>query len=135
MRAVNEIILHCTATPPSMSVTIPTLDRWHRAAGMTSCGYHYVIARDGTIMHGRPLDVVGAHCKGHNETSIGIAYVGGVNEDMQPEDNRTPAQTIALRELCKSLQVVFGDLQISGHNRYAAKACPCFDVDTFKRSI
>jgi len=40
----------------------------------------------------------------------------------------TPAQDIAFIKLVRSLRTVFGNLSISGHNQYARKACPCFDV-------
>ena len=53
------------------------MDVQHRQIGFLCIGVHYVIRRDGTLEIGRPLDVIGAHCKGNeNATSIAIAVVG-----------------------------------------------------------
>ena len=71
---------------------------------------------------------MGAHTRGHNEDSIGVAYVGGIDKEGKPKDTMTPAQDIAFIKLVRSLRMVFGTLSISGHNQYARKACPSFDV-------
>jgi N-acetylmuramoyl-L-alanine amidase len=70
----------------------------------------------------------GAHCKGHNANSIGIAYVGGLDACGKPADTRTPAQRDALKVAVRVLRDVFGDVPVHGHNEYANKGCPCFDV-------
>jgi len=41
-------------------------------------GYHYVVDLQGNVHKGRCITQVGAHVKGHNKTSIGICYVGGL---------------------------------------------------------
>jgi N-acetylmuramoyl-L-alanine amidase len=44
-------------------------------------------------------------------------------------DNFTPAQDKELRVLIDEWQAKFPDIvKITGHNEYANKACPCFDV-------
>ncbi|WP_289772806.1 N-acetylmuramoyl-L-alanine amidase [uncultured Duncaniella sp.] len=128
MRTINRIILHCTATPRGRHVTVSDIDRWHKARGSAGIGYHYVIYLDGSIHEGRPLERIGAHCQGYNATSIGIAYVGGLDSDGKtPADTRTDAQKTALRNLIGMLQERFPDVTIHGHREFA-KACPCFDV-------
>ena len=57
----------------------------------------YLIRLDGTVEHGRPEAEIGAHCQNHNEHSIGICYVGGLDNLNRPADTRTPAQRLALR--------------------------------------
>jgi len=47
MRPVNEIIVHCTATPEGRPVTIADIDRWHRQRGWSGIGYHRVIGLNG----------------------------------------------------------------------------------------
>ena len=127
MRTINRIILHCTATPRGRHVTVSDIDRWHKARGSSGIGYHYVIYLDGSIHEGRPLERIGA--QGYNATSIGIAYVGGLESDGKtPADTRTDAQKTALRNLIGMLQERFPDVTIHGHREFAAKACPCFDV-------
>lgn len=129
MRKINKIIIHCTATPRGRHVTVAEIDRWHHARGFDDIGYHYVIYLDGSIHPGRDLSHIGAHCKGHNTGSIGIAYVGGVEADGHtPADTRTPQQKTALRTLVEELRGRFPMTSVHGHNEFAAKACPCFDV-------
>lgn len=135
MRKINEIILHCTATPEGKDYDVETIRRWHvQGNGWRDIGYHYVIYRDGTIHLGRPLDQTGAHTSGHNASTIGIVYVGGCAADGKtPKDTRTPAQKEALRTLCKVLCDTLGITKISGHRDYAAKACPSFDVKAWRK--
>lgn len=135
MRKINEIILHCTATPEGKDYDVETIRRWHvQGNGWRDIGYHYVIYRDGTIHLGRPLDQTGAHTSGHNTSTIGIVYVGGCAADGKtPKDTRTPAQKEALRTLCKVLCDTLGITKISGHRDYAAKACPSFDVKAWRK--
>ena len=77
MRPITEIIIHCTATPEGREFSIDDIRRWHRARGFADVGYHFVIHLDGSVSTGRPLTQAGAHCAGHNNNSIGVAYVGG----------------------------------------------------------
>ena len=128
MRTINSIIIHCTATKPLAHINVNDVRRWHRERGFSDIGYHYLILVDGTIEVGRPLSAVGAHCKGHNAHSIGICYVGGLNDKGKPADTRTPAQREAMRSLLTSLKHRFPDAIIHGHRDFATKACPCFDA-------
>lgn len=73
MRKIKEIIIHCSATKEGRDYTVADIDRWHRNRGFFCIGYHFVIYRDGSIHVGRSVEEVGAHCKGHNTVSIGVA--------------------------------------------------------------
>jgi len=129
VRKIDEIIIHCAATPENKSFTSKDILRWHKERGFRTIGYHYVVLLDGTVESGRPLAQEGAHCKGRNGTSIGICYIGGVDNRGKPKDTRTPKQKSALLDLCKEMLVKYPSItKISGHNQYAAKACPSFDV-------
>lgn len=130
MRKINEIIVHCTGTIPSESTTVETVRRYHvEHNGWQDIGYHYLIYLDGSIHAGRPIDQKGAHCKNHNENTIGICYVGGLVAKNKAGDTRTLKQRIALRDLIHALKVCFpGITKVSGHRDYANKACPCFDA-------
>ena len=131
MRKITEIIIHCSATPAGRSFTVQDIDRWHRARGFSSIGYHYIIYLDGSIHPGRPVDEIGAHCLGHNAHSIGVCYIGGLDTDtLEPADTRTPGQRAALRELIAKLQEQYPGATVHGHNEFADKACPCFRVQT-----
>lgn len=93
-------------------------------------GYHYVVGLDGTVTVGRPESEMGAHCLGENLHSIGVCYIGGLDkESLQPADTRTPAQREALRHLIAELRLRYPGATVHGHREFAAKACPCFDVN------
>lgn len=128
MRKIDQIIIHCSATPEGRNVTVADIDRWHRARGFQGIGYHYVVYLDGTIAAGRDEQLAGAHCRGHNQRSIGVCYVGGCDAGMCPKDTRTPAQRAALRCLVSELQQRYPGATVHGHREFAAKACPSFDI-------
>ncbi|MDE6331702.1 MAG: N-acetylmuramoyl-L-alanine amidase [Muribaculaceae bacterium] len=127
-RNITEIIVHCTATPAGRNVGVKEIDRWHRQRGFNSIGYHYLVELDGTIATGRTVHLAGAHCKGHNSHSIGIAYAGGLDQNGQSADTRTPAQKTALRQMLAALRRLYPQARIHSHRDFAAKDCPCFNA-------
>lgn len=134
-RVITEIIVHCTATPEGQDVTVSAIRQGHLRRGFSDIGYHYVVYRDGTIVAGRDVDISGAHCKGHNLHSIGVCYVGGLEniagvayDELPPKDTRTAAQKAALLKLLRELKVLYPNASVHGHREFANKACPCFDA-------
>ena len=128
MRVINEIIVHCSATREGKDITVQDIDSWHKQRGFRCIGYHYVIYLDGSVHIGRPENEEGAHCLGHNRNSIGICYIGGLDINGKPKDTRTDSQKKSLTELIRTLKTRFPQASIHGHNEFANKACPCFDV-------
>ena len=128
MRKIDEIIIHCSATEAGKDFKAKDIDKWHKAKGWNGIGYHFVIDLDGTVEAGRPVEKQGAHCLDHNATTIGICYIGGL-VNKKPTDTRTDAQRQSLRNLVAALRHCYPTIvKVSGHNQYANKACPCFDV-------
>lgn len=133
MRAIHKIIIHCTATREGDDISVDTIRRWHLARGWSDIGYHYVIDIKGNINAGRPIELIGAHTRGFNKGSIGIAYVGGVESDgVTPKDTRTKAQKDAIIRLIKKLKGCYPDVKIHGHNEFSNKACPSYNVQNEK---
>ena len=128
MRKINKIIIHCSATIEGQSITADTIDQWHKKRGWRGIGYHYVIGLDGLIEYGRMVDEIGAHVKSMNADSIGICYIGGLDADKEPKDTRTLEQKESLLDLLKTLKRLRPAATIHGHNEFANKACPCFNV-------
>ena len=137
MRPIREIVVHCSATRPnwmdgkSAAAKVREIKLWHtRDNGWSDIGYHYVIDRDGTVTAGRPLDRVGAHTQGRNTGTVGICLIGGFGSAATDafDENFTVSQDRALRALIADLQRKYGKLAVSGHNQWAAKACPGFNV-------
>lgn len=128
-RKINELIIHCSATREGADFHASDIDKWHKANGWNGIGYHYVIDLDGTVESGRSVYRQGAHTSGHNKHSIGICYIGGLDKDGKtPKDTRTKAQKDALYKLLVELLIMYPNATIHGHNEFAAKACPCFNV-------
>lgn len=129
MRKIEEIIVHCTDSPESMDIGFVEIDKWHKERGWgmdvygqkMSCGYHYIIRRNGVVEVGRPESIMGAHCQGHNSYSIGIVLVG--------RDKFEPVQFDVLRRVVADLKGRYGNLSVYPHNHYDKnKTCPNFGV-------
>jgi peptidoglycan hydrolase-like protein with peptidoglycan-binding domain len=132
MRSIDEIILHCTATPEGRAVSVEEIDQWHRDRKWSGIGYHFVVHLDGKVSDGRPVAKIGAHVLGHNSNSIGVVYVGGVDAEGKAKDTRTDAQKVALTALIQDLDSRYNFKKLSGHYEYANKACPSFKVDEYR---
>lgn len=142
MRAINRIIIHCSATKEGQEYDAEDIRRWHLENGWADIGYHYVITLNGDIQEGRPIDKAGAHTPGYNKDSIGICYIGGCDKSGKPKDTRTEFQKNALYCLVKTLMNKFRITDVRGHRDYSpdknhdgkitqnewVKACPSFEV-------
>jgi hypothetical protein len=143
MRKIDEAIIHTTATTrdwmkdATPQEQVNEIRRWHvKDRGWRDIGYHYVIARDGTVVVGRPIELIGAHVRGHNEGTVGIALVGGYGSEPhdQFDAHYTEKQNVALRKLLAELKQRYGITKVSGHNEYANKACPGFYVPAWYKT-
>ncbi len=142
MRVITLIILHCSGTKTTQHYTFSQCKADHLRRGWKDIGYHYYITRDGQVHEGRPLLQVGAHCKGHNQHSIGICYEGGLDAAGYACDTRTKAQRQSMRALLERLTDQFPSAIIMGHRDLSPdldgngriepnewlKQCPCFDA-------
>lgn len=127
----NKIIIHCSATPVGSSFNAEWIKNIHvNEKGFNDIGYHYVILLDGTVEEGRDEKIIGSHCKGQNENSIGICYIGGLDKNLKSKDTRTDAQKNVLKELIIHLQIKYNipNSRVFGHNEFSNKDCPCFCV-------
>lgn len=130
MRTITLLIVHCSATPEGQSLDFEACRNDHLLhRDFSDIGYHFYLTRDGEIHRGRPLEKMGAHCRGHNRHSIGICYEGGLDKQGAPKDTRTLEQRGALLALLRELKRLFPHALIVGHHDLnPQKACPCFDV-------
>lgn len=135
-KKTTEVILHCTADPEGRDNTVEKIDATHKKQGWAMIGYHYVVDVHGKVYRGRPEQMVGSHAQGHNSTSIGVCYVGGMDKEYKnAKDTRTDEQKAAMYDLVHHLLRVYG-LTINNvhcHNEYASKACPSFSIEQFRK--
>lgn len=146
MREIDTLIIHCSATEFGNA---ELFNEWHLAKGWDCIGYHFVIcnayparknwvnkqpdfAADGMLETGRPVDKIGAHTLGHNQTSIGICLVG--------DRSFTGKQFDALKSLIKTLKAAYPITTVNGHYEYQSaidqgKTCPNIDMDWLRNLL
>ena len=137
-RTITELIVHCSATPEGREYSLEQCRKDHKAQGWSDIGYHYFIDLDGNIHQGRDVDITGAHCAagGHNQHSIGICYVGGLENKpnipynkLKAKDTRTDKQKASLMSLLVDLKKMYPNAKIYGHRDFEShKECPSFDA-------
>ena len=76
MREIKKIIIHCSDSDYPVHDNVETIRTWHMIRGFNDVGYHYVITKSYGVAVGRLEEEIGAHCKGHNDDSIGICLTG-----------------------------------------------------------
>lgn len=130
MRPIRKVVIHCSDSPDTLDIGKAEINEWHIQRGFSSCGYHFVIRRDGTVETGRPLEKIGAHVAGHNSDSIGICWVG--------RNKITDSQHTTLVSLVDSLLIKF-KLQpenVYGHKELnPGKTCPNLDMDELRKEF
>jgi hypothetical protein len=103
------VLVHHTATPNGDSDPEARLRRIYRfhatARGWGDIGYNFAIDEQGRVFEGRHSGaahdssgqaVAGAHAKGYNAGTVGIALLGSlVDEDATPAAHRSAAELIA----------------------------------------
>jgi len=139
IRNIRGVVVHCTATQNFKPVDAHEIDWWHAKRGfkrspkicnlfnadLIAFGYHFLIQPDGAILSGRAIWETGAHAKGWNRSTVGIAMVG--------TDEFTDEALSRLWETVLSLSLILPHKPVPflcGHRDLpdVHKACPGFDV-------
>ena len=147
---LTYLVIHCTATPEGKEVTSDDIRRWHtspkpKGRGWKQVGYADMIHLDGTIENLVPYNnddkvdsweiTNGAY--GINSTSRHVVYVGGVDADdvKKAKDTRTWLQELSMINYVKETIAKHPTILVAGHNQFANKACPSFDVPKWLKAI
>lgn len=77
-RDICEVIVHWSETFTNSNLSAAQLTA---LTGAGDNAYHFIIRRDGSVERGVDLNAIGDHCEtlNHNEHSIGVCLVGGLN--------------------------------------------------------
>lgn len=150
MAKLKYLVLHCTATAEGREVTSDEIRAWHTnpvskgGRGWKQVGYTDLIHLDGRVerlvsnnedANVDPWEITNG-AAGYNSVSRHVVYAGGVAIDGKTaKDTRTQAQKLAMEAYVKDFHKRFPKVRIIGHGEVAAKACPCFDVQTWLKSI
>ena len=120
------IIIHHSLTKDGIAADWDAIKRYHMTDPQhmwSDIGYHAGVERiNGTLtaLTGRPVNQIGAHCQGHNDT-IGICIVG--NFDQTPPDDELLRYAAALTAgFCRMFDFTVD--HIHKHHEYATKSCP-----------
>lgn len=151
MGKLKYLVLHCTATPEGREVTKADIIKWHTGPiseggrGWRKPGYSGMFHLDGRFEFIVPFngdDNVDAWeitngVAGINSVSRHVVYVGGTEKGnvSKAKDTRTPEQLNAMAYFVKHFVKQHPDILVAGHNQFAAKACPSFDVPAWCKSI
>lgn len=134
MRQINNLVLHCTATGTDATVSA-IKNYWKEHLGWNNPGYHYIIGRNGYRHILLDVNEIANGVAGHNEDSIHISYIGGIDEYGRAFDNRTRDQIQEQETLLRELLMILKEYQnkkpcILGHRDFEGvkKACPSFDA-------
>jgi N-acetylmuramoyl-L-alanine amidase len=136
MRQINYLVVHCTATQPT--ATVEAIKKyWKEVKGWGDTpGYHYLIHRDGEIEQLLDESQMSYGAYGHNTECVHISYIGGIDKDGKPLDNRTFAQKHSMFDKLMELSEKYPTAKILGHRDFpnVQKACPSFDVREWLRN-
>jgi N-acetylmuramoyl-L-alanine amidase len=149
MKKLEFLVIHCTATPQGRAVTSKQIREWHttpapKGRGWKQVGYTDMIHLNGLLENLVPHNddewvdprEITNGAVGINSVSRHVVYVGGMDEDNKRHmDTRTPEQKLALTNYIKHVISRHPDIKIGGHNQFAVKACPSFDVPKWLRAI
>jgi len=133
-REISEIIVHWSETYTNANLTGSEIEEM---TGKGTNAYHYIIKRDGSIERGVPITDKGDHCPGHNNYSIGVCLVGGVNVSSgEPEidgnysaSGITRTQYNTLHEIFRVFFIQYPGGQALGHSEIdASQEDPGFEV-------
>ena len=145
-RPLSEVVIHATETATDKDIGAIEINNIQSRLGHDGIGYHYVIRRDGRLQRGRPPDRVGDHtsANGHNNHSLGIVLVGGINVatgDTDALGNRssssfTREQYTTLERFCQAFYSRYPGGNIFGHNDLDADEIdPYFDVQEYVETV
>lgn len=148
MKKLKYLIIHCTATPEGRAVTSGDIYTMHTAPppygrGWDRVGYSDMIHLDGSIENLTPYnddefvqnDEMTWGVAGKNSISRHVVYVGGVDAEGNEKDTRTQQQEFALIRYIGRAIAKHPDILIAGHNQFANKACPSFNVPNWLQKI
>lgn len=147
---LTYLIIHCTATPEGRAVFPSDIRDWHTkpvsqgGRGWKQVGYSDMILLDGSLQNlvqynnddvVDPWEITNG-VAGVNSISRHVVYVGGMDKaNKKPKDTRTKKQIETLRQYVLNIIAQYPSIKVAGHNQFAAKACPSFDVPAWLRKI
>ena len=142
-REITEVVCHWTETPTNKNIGSEEINNLHVDQGLNGIGYHYMIRRDGSIQRGRPVNIEGEHAINHNQRSIAVCFVGGINVPSETinltqyisSSSLTRSQFNSFDHFCRAFYNVWPGGQIVGHSDIDTLTNdPGFDVRAYVKA-
>jgi N-acetylmuramoyl-L-alanine amidase len=147
-KKLTLLVLHCTATPEGRFVGPDQIRDWHLSPPPKGRGWKQVGYTDMILLSGVPVRLVANNeddtvdaweitngVAGINYTARHIVYVGGTDKKGAAKDTRTKEQLLTMTSYVRNFVKKHPQVKVAGHNQFASKACPSFDVPAWLKSI
>ncbi|KAK7881990.1 hypothetical protein WMY93_028164 [Mugilogobius chulae] len=85
-------------------------------------GYNFLVGEDGIVYEGRGWGVMGAHTKGNNHDSLGVAFMGNFNNESPSSEALTSVKQLLKAGVTQGFLVP--EFLLFGHRDMGDTACP-----------
>ncbi len=129
--AIRRIIIHHTATPPSVPVQrLASYQVSNR--DLPGIVYHYCVDETGQVFQTEPLEVVSTHAGEYSSDSIGVCLIGDFTNAIPPQA-QLDATAALLAQLVTQLSINVD--QIVGYNELVVTGSPGKTWPTWKTPL
>jgi hypothetical protein len=149
MKTIQYLVLHCTATAEGREVYGKEIREWHLSPAPKGRGWKQVGYTDLFHLNGGVERLVDNNedavvdsweitngAVGINGIARHVVYSGGLATDGKTaKDTRTFTQKEAMKKYVLDFVRRFPGVKVAGHNQFATKDCPSFNVPAWCRSI
>lgn len=149
VQKLQYLVIHCTDTPEGREVTPADIRLWHLSPVPKGRGWKQVGYSDMILINGTPVNLVSYDnddevdpweitngVAGINSKARHIVYAGGKDKKTgKPFDTRNFEQLKTMAAYVRGMIKFYPNIKVAGHNQFALKACPSFDVPVWLRSI
>jgi N-acetylmuramoyl-L-alanine amidase len=133
LRTIKHIVVHHSLTK---SGSAEAYAEFHvDTNGWPGIGYHFHIAKDGSVDWTNSLETISYHVGNSNKTSVGIVLTGDFRVE-KPTEAQIKSLITLIRYLQKLLNIPITN--VKGHSEmpgYSWKECPCIDMNDLRKKV
>lgn len=138
MRKAKYLIIHHGEWKDTPEFQVDDVKKDQMQRGYSDIAYDFVIENCDNQWYasiGRPLTRIGGHCKGLNEISIGICFLGNFNQSQPPIEMLKYGIQYLIIPLMQIFQLSVKD--VLGHGEIRKTDCPgkFFNMNQFRALI
>ncbi|XP_068570133.1 peptidoglycan recognition protein 5 [Cebidichthys violaceus] len=126
--SAKKVVIHHTALPRCKDQTecmkrVVSIQRTHMTErGFDDIGYNFLVGEDGKVYEGRGWGVVGAHAKGNNHDSLGIAFMGNFKDNTPSTEAMSSVKCLLQSGVCQCF--LNPEFTLLGHRDLGQTECP-----------